>query len=384
MTIPFHKPYITDDEVNAAADCIRNGWLTMGKITIDFEEKFRSYIGAPHAIAVNSCTAALHLALCAIGLKRGDEVIIPTTTFASTAEVVRYFDAMPVAVDINRETHCIDVSKIGQAITARTKAIIPVHYGGQPCDMDEILQIAKNHNLKVIEDAAHALPAYYKKRVVGTLGDITCFSFYATKTLAVGEGGMITTANTEWADMMKMLRLHGVTRDAWKRYTKEGSWQYDVQYAGFKYNATDIASAIGVEQLKKCDAMLAMRAAIAEKYNKAFSSLDELILYKIKPDRTSAWHLYPIKLNLETLTIDRNAFIDHLKERGVLTSVHFIPLYRFSYYSNYLAKPESYPESEWVFAREISLPIYPGMTEAESDYVIEQVCELCEKFRKGK
>jgi dTDP-4-amino-4,6-dideoxygalactose transaminase len=384
MIIPFHKPYITEDEVTAAAECIRNGWLTMGKITIDFEEKFREYIGVPYAVSVNSCTAALHLALCATGLNRGDEVIIPTTTFAATAEVVRYFDALPVAVDIDRETHCIDVSKIEQAITSRTKAIIPVHYGGQPCDMDEILQIAKKYNLKVIEDAAHSLPAYYRNRAVGTLGDITCFSFYATKTLAVGEGGMITTANTEWVDMMRMLRLHGVTRDAWKRYTKEGSWQYDVQYAGFKYNATDIASAIGVEQLKKCDAMRAMRAAIAKKYNEAFSSLDELILYTIKPDRTSAWHLYPIKLNLAALTIDRNVFIDQLKERGVLTSVHFIPLYRFSYYSNYLAKSDFYPESEWVFEREISLPLYPGMTEAESDYVIEQVSDLCKKYRKGK
>lgn len=382
MNIPFHKPYMTEDEVSAAADCIRNGWLTMGKRTLDFEERFAGYIGTKNAIAVNSCTAALHLALCAIGLKAGDEVIIPTTTFASTAEVVCYFNAVPVAVDIDRDTHLIDVTKIEKAITPKTRAIIPVHYSGQPCDMDEILALAKKHSLHVIEDAAHAFPASYKGKTVGIIGDITCFSFYATKTLAVGEGGMITTENPEWADVMRRLRMHGVTRDAWKRYTKEGTWEYDVAYAGFKYNTTDIASAIGTEQLKKCDAMMKMRDDIACKYDNAFASYDAIIPYKIKDDRKSARHLYPLRLNLEALSVDRNQFINLLKERGILTSVHFIPLYRFTFYSKILGSAEKYPESEWVFNRIISLPFYPGMTDAEIDYVSETVTEICKKHMK--
>jgi perosamine synthetase len=382
MNIPFHKPYMTEDEVSAASDCIRNGWLTMGKRTIDFEGKFSGYIGSSNAIAVNSCTAALHLSLCAIGLKAGDEVIVPTMTFASTAEVVCYFNAVPVAVDIDRNTHLIDASKIERAITKKTRAIIPVHYSGQPCDMDEILAIAKKHSLYVIEDAAHAFPASYKGKNIGTIGDITCFSFYATKTLAVGEGGMITTENGDWADYMRRLRMHGVTRDAWKRYTKEGTWEYDVAYAGFKYNTTDIASAIGLEQLKKCDMMMKMREEIAAEYDRSFASCDGVIPYVIKSDRKSGRHLYPLRLNLEAMDIGRNEFIDLLKERGILTSVHFIPLYRFSFYSKIFGGPEKYPESEWTFIREISLPFFPGMTREEIGYVADTVVDLCRTHMK--
>jgi dTDP-4-amino-4,6-dideoxygalactose transaminase len=382
MIVPFHRPYITDDEINAAADSIRNGWLTMGKKTIDFETRFREYLGSPYAVSVNSCTAALHLALYVIGLKAGDEVIIPTVTFASSAEVVRYFDAIPVFVDVERNTHLINTTKIEEKITPRTKAIMPVHFAGQPCDMDEIMGIAKKHNLFVIEDAAHSFPAKYKGKQIGTIGDITCFSFYATKTLATGEGGMIATASGEWADKTSRLRLHGITKDAWKRYTAEGSWEYDVTDAGFKYNTTDIASAIGLEQLKKADWMNGKRRQIAQIYDGFFGSRDDLVTYTIRSDRESARHLYPLKIVPETLSIDRNSFIEKLKQKGVLTSVHFIPLYRFTYYKQFAAPVEEYPDSEWIFNRVISLPIFPGMSEAEISHVAESVLAVCRENRR--
>ena len=379
MEIPFHRPFITDEEVNAAAECVRKGWLTMGEKTIEFETRFKDYIGTDHAVAFNSCTAALHLALHSIGLKSGDEVIIPATTFAATAEVVLYFNARPVMIDVERDTHLINTSRIEEKITGKTKAVIPVHFGGQPADMDDIMSIAEKYKIHTIEDAAHTLPAKYRKRNIGTIGDITCFSFYATKTLTTGEGGMATTRNPEWADRMRVLRLHGISKDAWKRYTKEGSWEYDVVDAGFKYNITDIGAAMGIEQLKKIDYMQSKRENIVSRYDNAFKDFSGLILYKIKADRQSSHHLYPIKLNLDSLKISRNQFIEALKERGIMTSVHFIPLYRFTYYNKMGFKKEDYPDSEWVFERTVSLPIYPGMNNQEIDYVIENVIDIIKK-----
>ncbi len=382
MEVPFHRPYITNDEVVEVEDCLRNGWITMGKKTVEFERKFGEYIGTKNSVAVNSCTAALHLSLRVIGLKEGGEVIAPSTTFVATAEVVNYFNAKPVLVDIDQETHLIDVSKIEEKITKRTKAIIPVHFSGQPADMDEILEIAKRYNLYVIEDAAHALPASYKGRKIGTIGDLTCFSFYATKTLATGEGGMVTTENDEWADRIRVLRLHGISKDAWKRYSREGTWEYDVLENGYKYNMTDINAALGLAQLRKLEWMWKKRREIAEKYNEAFKDLEEIILYKVKKDRETSWHLYPLKLNLEALKISRNEFIERLKERGIGTSVHFIPLYRFSYYRRFGYKIEDFPNSEWVFERVVSLPIFPGMTDEEVNYVIENVVEILKDARR--
>jgi len=382
MNIPFHKPYITEDDIVSVVDSLKKGWITMGNKTLEFEEKFNNYIGSQCSIAVNSCTAALHLALKVIGIVRGDEVIVPSTTFVATAEVVNYFNAKPVLVDIDSETHLIDVSKIEEKITKRTRAIIPVHFSGQPADMDEILEIAKRYNLYVIEDAAHALPASYKGRKIGTIGDLTCFSFYATKTLATGEGGMITTENDEWAERIRILRLHGISKDAWKRYSREGTWEYDVLENGYKYNMTDINAALGLAQLRKLEWMWKKRREIAEKYNEAFKDLEEVTLYKVKEDRETSWHLYPLKLNLEALKISRNEFIERLKEKGIGTSVHFIPLYRFSYYRRFGYKIEDFPNSEWVFERVVSLPIFPGMTDEEVNYVIENVVEILKDARR--
>ena len=380
--IPFHRPYITEEEIKEVETVLKKGWLTYGKKSVEFEEDFKNYIGSLFAVAVNSCTACLHLALRAIGLKEGDEVLIPTTTFVATAEVIRYFNAKPVMIDVEKDTHLIDINQIERYITKKTKAIIPVHFSGQPCDMQEIMEIARKYKLYIIEDAAHALPAWYRGKKIGTIGDITCFSFYATKTLATGEGGMATTNNEEVAEKIRILRLHGISKDAWKRYSTEGSWKYDVVDLGYKYNITDIQSALGLAQLRKLEFMWEKRKNIAKIYNKHFSEYEELIPYKVKKDRISAWHLYPLKLNLEALKITRNQFIEELKKRGIYTSVHFIPLYRFTYYKKLGYKKEDYPTSEWIFERVLSLPIYPSMTEEDIYYVVENVIDVIKKFKR--
>lgn len=382
MDIPFHKPYITEDEITEVLDSLRSGWLTMGPKTIEFENRFKEYIGSRNAISTNSCTACLHLALKTINLKKGDEVIIPNITFTATAEVVTYFNAIPILVDVEEDTLNMDVSRIEEKITNKTKAIIPVHFGGQPCDLKEIRDIAEKYNLFVIEDAAHALPAFYKAQKIGTTGDITCFSFYATKTLSAGEGGMITTENDEWAERMRILRLHGISRDAWKRYTKEGSWYYEVIEAGYKYNMTDLHAAVGMAQLKKIEEMWHKRKEIARRYTEAFNMIGEIAVPFIKNDRESAWHLYVIRLKLEMLKINRDQFIEELKKKGIGTSVHFIPLHMHPYYrENFLYRSEDFPTSEKLFKRIISLPIYPSMTEKDTDRVINSVIDIISQFK---
>lgn len=381
MEVPFHKPYITEDEISEVLDTLRLGWITMGPKTIKFEDKYKEYIGSKNAVSMNSGTACLHLALKAIGLKEGDEVIVPAITFTATAEVITYFNARPVLVDADTETYNLAVSEIEKKITNKTRAIIPVHYAGQPCDMEEILDIARRYGLFVIEDAAHAIPAWYKNKKIGTIGDITCFSFYATKPLATGEGGMATTENHEWADRMRILRLHGISKDAWKRYSNEGSWYYEVMEAGCKYNMTDIQAALGLAQLNKVEWMWRRRKEIARQYTETFNRYDEIITPHVKSDRESAWHLYVIKLNLEMLNIERNQFIEELRNRGIMTSVHFIPLYRHPYYKNACNYSlEDFPASEGIYERIISLPIYPGMTDVGVERVVGSVEDVIKKF----
>ena len=382
MKIPFHRTDLGNEEIAAASEAIQSGWLTMGDRTFEFEREFSKYTGASNSIAVNSCTAALHLALRAAGIQAGDEVIIPAMTFIATWEIITYSGAVPVLCDVLKENFLIDPLDIEKKITQKTKAIIPVHYGGESCDMGAIMDIARKYKISVIEDAAHALPTFYKGQMVGTIGDITCFSFYATKTLTTGEGGMITTENHEWAERMKRLRLHGITKDAWNRYSDKGSWEYDVSEAGYKYNITDIASAIGIEQLKKSDKMNIARREIAFKYNAVFGKSGFLDIWKVRDGAGCAWHLYPVKLNLDALKINRNKFIDELKKRGISTSVHYIPMYRFSVFKGSGYTENLFPGCEDIYSREISLPIYPGMTGKESDYVIENVMDILGKNKR--
>ena len=379
--LPFHVPEIGPEEIRSVVETLESGWLTSGSKVKRFEENFSRFIGCQHSVAVNSCTAALHLALEAVGVKEGDEVIVPTMTFTATAEVVLYFKAKPVLVDCRPNTFNIDPDLVERAITAKTKAIIPVHFGGQSCDMERILQIARKHKLYVIEDAAHALPAKYHGKTIGTIGDITCFSFYATKTITTGEGGMATTQNPEWAARMRMMSLHGISHDAWKRYTKEGSWYYEVVQPGFKYNLTDIGAAIGIEQLKKCDAFGAARARIAAAYDQRFADLKEINTPVCEPDVQHAWHLYVIQLDLERLKINRDQFIETLKEQGIGTSVHFIPLHLHPYYrDNFGYAPDDFPKATEIYQRIISLPIYPKMTESQIEHVVQGVSKTVQRY----
>jgi len=392
--LPFAVPVIEEEEIREVLDVLKSGWVTTGPKAKLFEGEFAEYIGCKHAIAVNSCTAALHLALEAIGIGEGDEIITSPMTFAATSEVIRYFKARPIFVDIDSTTMNLDVERLEETVRKRCdsgderrlKAIIPVHYAGYPCDMDAIMTLASKYGLKIIEDAAHAFPTSYKRRMIGTLGDITCFSFYATKNITTGEGGMITTENEEYAERMRIMSLHGISKDAWKRYTAEGSWYYEIVAPGYKYNLTDIAAGLGVAQLRKADAFLRRRIQIADKYHQAFQKLDELglpLAVDGKEGTTHSWHLYVIRLNRERLQIDRNKFIDELRRKGIGTSVHFIPLHIHPYYrETYGYQPDDFPVAYETYQRIISLPIYARMTDDDVERVIESVTDIVTSNRK--
>ena len=382
LHVPFHRACVGEDEVRAVGDVIRSGWITMGPKTFEFEKEFARYVGAPEAIAVSSGTAALHLALEAAGVRAGDEVLLPTTTFTATAEAVVYTGARPVLVDIDPVTMNIDPQDAARRVTARTKAIIPVHLGGQPCDLGQIYALARAHQLRVIEDAAHALPSKYQGRSIGQTSEFACFSFYATKTLTTGEGGMITTGNSGAAERMRLMRLHGIERDAWKRYRKDGSCFYTVLEAGFKYNLTDMQSAMGLVQLGKCDRMRQQRAAIAARYLAALSPCEELVNPGVAEDRETSWHLYVLRLRLSRLNVDRNGFVASLARKGVSCSVHFIPLHLQPFYQRAFAyQAGDFPVAENEYRASLSLPIFPGMTNLETSHVINAVLNTLKESR---
>jgi dTDP-4-amino-4,6-dideoxygalactose transaminase len=382
--LPYALPSIDEQEEQAVLEVLRSGWLTTGQRTRQFEQEFAAYTGAPYAVAVNSCTAAMHLVLAAWGIGAGDEVITTPLTFCATIEAIEYVGATPVLVDIDPQTANIDPARIESAITARTRVILPVHYGGLPCEMDAIMDIATRYNLKVLEDAAHASGAAYKGRKIGTIGHATAFSFYANKNMTTGEGGMITTPDAELADQCRILSLHGISRDAWKRYTAAGSWYYEVQALGFKYNMPDVLAAIGICQLRKLDAMNARRQHIAAQYHQAFREMGFLTPFppELPDDRTHVWHLYTVLLNLDALRIGRDQFIEELKARNIGVSVHYIPIHYHPHYRAYGWRKGDFPHTEAYYERTLSLPLYPAMSDQDVADVIEAVYEVGKTWRR--
>lgn len=381
--LPFHRAMIEDDDIESVVQVLRSGWLTTGSQAKRFESEFALFVGASNAIAVSSCTAALHLALAAIRLQQEDEVILPTMTFSSTGQVVLYCKARPVLVDCESDSFQMDPAAVERAITPHTRAIIAVHFAGSPANMDALIDIARRHNLTLIEDAAHALPASYKGKRIGAIGDITCFSFYATKTLTTGEGGMVVTESPEIAERVRILSLHGISKNAYARYSASGTWRYEILDVGYKYNMTDMQAALGLSQLAKCDLMREKRERIANRYTQALSALDAYETPRVTLDTRHAWHLYVIKVRPQVLTISRDGLIEELKQRGIGTSVHFIPLHTHPYYQQNLGyRMRQFPNAERHFEATISLPLFPGMTEEETDRVIETLRDLAAEHRR--
>ena len=381
--IPFALPQIDDAEINEVVDTLRSGWLTTGQKTARFEQDFAEFIGVSHALAVNSATSGLHLALEAVGVSKGDKVITTPYTFTATAEVIRYLGADPILVDIDPKTFNIDPEKIREIAKQyqNVKAIIPVHFAGQSCEMNTIREIADENNWKIIEDAAHALPTTWQGKMIGTLSDITVYSFYATKTISTGEGGMVVSNNDDYIKRMKVMRLHGINRDVFDRYTSDQpSWFYEVVEPGYKYNMTDIAASMGIQQLKKAWSFQQRREEIAMQYNEAFSDLPLRLPYVAYPQDTHAWHLYVIQLGLKpienTSGEERNKFIKQMLNKGIGTSVHFIPLHLHPYWRDrYGYKSNDYPIALNVFNHAVSLPMYPKMTDNDVVRVINAVYE---------
>jgi dTDP-4-amino-4,6-dideoxygalactose transaminase len=376
--IPFALPEIGDEEITEVINCLRSGWVTTGPKCKEFESEFASFLGGGvECVAVNSATAGLHLGLEALGIGPGDEVITTTHTFTATAEVIRYLGADPVFVDISGETLCINPKLVEAAITPRTRAIIPVHFGGLAAEMETIHEIARRYGLRVMEDAAHALPTTYKNRIVGALeSDITVFSFYANKTITTGEGGMLVTRNADIAKRARTMRLHGINRDAFDRFTsKQPSWFYEVIAPGFKYNMTDVAAAIGIHQLKKAELFQVKRQEIAAFYDDQLAGFPLKIPPKPNQGDTHSWHLYTVCLNDEC-SIPRNQVIDRLYEKGIGCSVHYIPLHLHPYWRDtYVLNKEMFPCSQKIYEKTISLPIYSRMTLHDAGRVVEALGE---------
>jgi dTDP-4-amino-4,6-dideoxygalactose transaminase len=390
--IAFHRPAMGPDEEREVVDTLRSGWITTGPKAKRFEQEFAEYVGARHALAVAHCTGALHLSLWALGLGPGDEVITSPFTFTATAEVMGYLGVKPVFVDVDPGTFNLSPARVEEALESgrhrNVRALLPVHFAGHPCDMDRLLAIARQYNLKIVEDAAHAAGGarYLDGRgmtKVGTIGDLTCFSFYATKNFTSGEGGMITTSDPVLAEKIAVASLHGMNRDAWKRYDKSGSWYYEIHDLGFKYNLSDVHAAIGLAQLRRAPGFMVRRSEIAARYNQAFRSCDALQVPFCEAGVEHPWHLYVLRLKPDLLRVGRGQFVEMLRERGVGTSVHCIPLHTMHYYQRtYGYRNGDFPVAEDIFSRCLSLPLYASMSDEDVDYVIDNVLAIAAENRR--
>lgn len=377
LRIPFFKPAIDEDDVTAVAESLRSGWLTSGPNLHELEAELAAYCGATYVNAVNSCTAAMHLALAAWGIGPGDEVITSPYTFSATATVVLHVGATPVLVDVREGDANIDPALIERAITPRTKAIIPVHFAGEPCDMDTIMALARAHGVKVLEDAAHAVGSQYRGTHIGHIGDATAFSFYATKNMTTGEGGALATDDQELSEHVRLLTLHGITKDGWNRYGAGGTWKYDIAEFGFKDNLTDLAAALGRRQLRKLDRLTEQRTRVAQRYFANLRDEDLITLPAFSEDNRQAWHIFMIRVKNEQSPVPRDKVIEALAARGIQTSVHFIPLHYFSAYQKLGRwKQGDFPVAEHIFEGAISLPMFPDMTDAQVDDVCAALREI--------
>ena len=387
--LPFSPPLITDEDVDEVVKTLREGWITTGPRASKFEAEFAEFVGAPAAIALNSATSAMHVALAVLGIGEGDAVVSTTMTFCSSIHVIEHQRARPVLVDVEPETLNIDPDRVEAVVrsTPGVKAILPVHLYGHPAEMDAIYEIARRHHLSVIEDAAHSLPARYGGRMIGAPDpnfdqpNLVAFSFYATKNLTTGEGGMLT-GPPALIDEARMWSLHGMSRDAFKRYTAEGSWRYEVVLPGFKYNMPDIQAALGLHQLKRLGEMQRRRKAIVSQYDEALGQLPELQTPTTRDGIESAWHIYLLRLNLDMLTIDRAKFIEELRARNIGASVHFIPVHMHPYYRDrYGLRPEQFPIAQREFERMLSLPLSPAHTDDDVADFIDAVTDVVERYR---
>lgn len=374
----FGSPLIEDEEIEEVIKTLKSGWLGTGPKVHQFEEMFKEYKSSRFAMALNSCTAALHLSMLAIGIKPGDEVIVPTMTFAATANAVIHAGGKPVFADCEKGTMNIDPLDIERKITSKTKAIVPVHFAGRACNMDAIMDIAKRHNLKVVEDCAHAIETEYHGKKAGTFGDIGCFSFYVTKNIVTGEGGMGITNNEEYANQIKILGLHGMTKDAWKRFGDSGYKHYQVVHAGYKYNMMDIQAAIGIHQMPRIDKYWRRRQEIWNRYNDAFRDLPVFTPASVEPDTRHAYHLYSLLLDIDKLKISRDDFLDAMTKWNIGVGVHYIALHLHPYYQDAFGYEKGdFPNAEWISERTVSLPLSAKLSDEDVEDVIGAVKRIC-------
>lgn len=379
--LSFSPPALSDAERNEVMDTLRSEWITTGPKTKRFEQELAAFAGAPGVVALNSCTAGLHVGLVALGVGPGDEVLVPSMTFCATANVVEHVGAKPVLVDVRPDTLCMDPEAAARAVTPRTKALMPVHYAGHPVDLDPLFALADQHGLHMLEDAAHAIPTRYKGVLVGSRKNLAAYSFYATKNLTTIEGGALT-GDPELIEKCRIIGHHGMNRDAWKRFDRSGSWYYEVVLPGFKYNMTDVQAAIGLHQLKRLPGFQKRRREVVARYQAGLGHRPELQLPVELEGCESSWHLYVIRLNLDRLRIGRNEVIEQLKTLNVGTSVHYLPVHMHPYYRDkYGLAPEACPVAADAFQRMLSLPLHPGLTDADVDYVVEALCSILDAHR---